>query len=126
MPGSIPAIIVVEDDPDILIVLRRVLRDLQLDHDIITADNGRSALAQAAHHRCVLLITDYMLNGMSGLELAREFKAQHGCKVIMITGYPTLELRTAANAAGVDEFMAKPFLVDALERSVRRLLMPVA
>lgn len=120
MPGSISAIIVVEDSPDILIVLRRVLRDLQLEHDIITVDNGRSALAQAAHHRCRLLITDYMLGGMNGLELAREFKARYNCPVIMITGYATLELRAAAEGAGVDEFIAKPFSVDVLEAAVRR------
>ena len=122
MAGSISAIIVVDDAPDILIVLRRVLRDLQLEHDIITVDNGRSALAQAVHHRCGLLITDYMLGGMNGLELAREFKARYGSAVIMITGYATLELRTAAEAAGVDEFIPKPFSVDLLEMAVRRLL----
>lgn len=122
MPGSIPAIIVVEDSPDILIVLRRVLRDLVLEYDIITVDNARSALAQATHHTCALLITDYMLNGMNGLELARECIARYGSKVIMISAYATPELRAGAQAAGIDVFMAKPFQVDDLEAAVKRLL----
>ena len=122
MTNTIPAIIVVEDAPDILIVLRRLLRDLQLDHDIITVDNGRSALAHAAHHHCALLITDYMLNEMNGLDLAREFKARWQSHVIMITAYATEELRANALASGVDEFIAKPFFVDQLEKAVHTML----
>ena len=118
MPGRFPAIIVVEDAPDILIVLRRVLHDLQLEYDIITVDNGLSALAQAAQHPCALLITDYMLSGINGLELAREFKARWQSSVIMITAYATPELREAAKAAGVDRFLSKPFMVDDLEAAV--------
>ncbi|HEX6288882.1 MAG TPA: response regulator [Herpetosiphonaceae bacterium] len=122
MPGPFPAIIVVEDAPDILIVLRRVLHDLQLEHDIITVDNGLSALAQASQHPCALLITDYMLSGINGLELAREFKARWRSAVIMITAYATPELREAARAAGVDRFLSKPFMVEALEEAVYSML----
>ena len=122
MTSSIPAIIVVEDSPDILIVLRRVLRDLQLEHDIITVATARSALAHAAHRACALLITDYMLDGMNGLELAREFKSRWNVPVVMITAYATDELRAAATRDEVDEFIAKPFFVDQLEITVRRLL----
>lgn|GEM_PF-5348480 len=122
MPDFIPAIIVVEDAPEILVVLRRVLRDLQLEHDIITVDNGLSALAQAAHHRCALLVTDYVLGGLNGLDLAREFKTRWQSSVIMLTGYPTHELREAAKAAGIDHFITKPFFVDDLEAAVRSSL----
>lgn len=122
MTNYIPAIIVVEDAPDILIVLRRLLRDLQLDHDIITADNGRSALAHAAHHLCALLITDYRLEGINGLDLAREFKARWQSNVIMITGYDSAEVRAAAHAHGVDEVIAKPFFAERLEAAVRNAL----
>jgi CheY-like chemotaxis protein len=118
VPGRFPAIIVVEDAPDILIVLRRVLHDLQLEYDIITVDNGLSALAQAGQHPCALLITDYMLSGINGLELAREFKARWRSAVIMITAYATPELRDAAKTAGVDRFLSKPFMVDDLEAAV--------
>lgn len=122
MADTIPAIIVVEDGPDILIVLQRILRDLQLEHDIIGVGHASGALALAVHHRCRLLITDYMLGSMNGLELAREFKARYSCPVILITGYPSSDLRAAAETAGVDEFIAKPFAVDVLETAVRRLL----
>ncbi len=122
LTSSIPSIIVVEDAPDILIVLRRMLRDLQLEHDIITADNGPSALAQAAHHPCALLITDYMLNGMNGVDLAREFKARWQSNVIMITAYTSTAVRAEARANGVDEFITKPFFAERLEAAVRNML----
>ncbi len=118
----IPAIMVVEDAPDILIVLRRLLRDLQLDHDIIAVDNGASALAHAAHRPCTLLITDYKLDGMNGLDLAREFKARWNSQVIMLSAYATGEVREAACASGVDQFIPKPFFVDQLRTVVRQML----
>jgi CheY-like chemotaxis protein len=115
---SIPAIIVVEDEPHILVVVRRVLRDLQLDYDIITVDNAASALAQAAFHTCPLLITDYLLRGRNGLDLAREFKARYRSAVIMMTAYATPELHAATRSAQVDHFLPKPFLIADLERAV--------
>jgi CheY-like chemotaxis protein len=122
VPDSFPAIIVVEDAPDILVVLRRVLHDLQLEYDIITVNNGQSALAQAALHPCALLITDYMLSGINGLELAREFIERWHSPVIMITAYATPALREAAKAAGIERFLSKPFMVDDLEAAVFSVL----
>jgi CheY-like chemotaxis protein len=122
VPQHIPAIIVVEDEPHILAVVRRVLRDLQLDYDIITVDNAASALAQATHHRCPLLITDYLLPGPSGLDLAREFKARYRSAVIMMTAYATPELLAETQAAEIDHFLPKPFLIGDLERAVSSAL----
>jgi CheY-like chemotaxis protein len=122
MPDFIPAIIVVEDKPNVLLVLRRVLRDLETDYDIIAVDNGPEALAHAEKCRCFLLITDYMLGGMNGLELAKEFKARYDCRVIMLTAYPTAALRSAAEEAGVDYFLPKPFRINDLESAIRDVL----
>jgi len=118
VPPSIPAIIIVEDEPHILVVIRRILRDLQLPYDIIAVDNADSALAQAAYHTCPLLITDYLLRGTNGLELAREFKARYRSAVIMMTAYATPELRAATRAAEIDHFLSKPFLIADLERAI--------
>lgn len=123
MADPIPAIIVVEDAPDILIVLRRLLHDLQLAYDVITTDNAASALAQATLRPCALLITDYMLGGgMNGLELAREFRSRWQCPAVMITAYATPALRASAEAAGVTKVIAKPFYVDDLEATARTIL----
>ncbi len=121
-PTSIPVIIVVEDEPDVLLVLRRVLRDLETDCDIVAIDNGSDALSYAEKRFCPLLITDYMLAGMNGLDLARLFKSRYASQVIMLTAYATPELEDAAEAAGVDYFLPKPFQVRALESAIREAL----
>lgn len=118
----IPAIIVVEDEPLILAIVGRVLRDLQLDYDIVTANTAASALAQARHRRCPLLITDYLLGDSDGLALAREFKARYHAAVIMITAYATPELRAAARHGPIDYFLTKPFTVRDLVQAVRAAL----
>jgi CheY-like chemotaxis protein len=119
MSTPIPAIVVVEDEPDILVILRRVLRDLETDYDIVAVSSAEAALAYALKNPCRLLITDYQLGGMDGLQLAKTFKRDFGCRVIMISAYFTPALRNIAYVEGVDFLFAKPFQVDALEEAIR-------
>lgn len=122
MPAPIPAIVVVEDEPDILVILRRVLRDLETDLDIVAMTSGEEALAYAGNHPCPLLITDYMLGSINGLQLAKMFKCNFGSRVIMISAHLTPTLRSTAQGAGIDFLFSKPFKVDALEEAIRTAL----
>ncbi len=122
MPFS--AIVVVEDEPDILVILRRVLRDLETEFDIVAVSSGEAALAYASKNPCRLLITDYRLGGMDGLQLAQAFKRDFASPVIMISAYFTPALRDAVQAQGVDVALSKPFLVDDLEHAIRGALEP--
>lgn len=117
-----PAILVVEDEPDILVILRRVLRDLETELDIVAVSSGEAAMAYATQHPCRLLITDYRLGGMDGLQLARSFKRSFNSPVIMISAYFTPVLRDAVRAEGVDVALSKPFQVEELEHAVRQAL----
>lgn len=117
-----PAIVVVEDEPDILVILRRVVRDLETELDIVAVSSGESALAYARQHPCRLLITDYRLGGMDGLQLAKAFKRDFNSAVIMISAYFTPTLRDAVQAEGVDCALSKPFQVDELEDAIRAAL----
>src|SRR3954468_14716894 len=56
---QLPAILIVEDDPDILTILHRLIRALADNYDIITADNGAAALEQLTLRTVRLVITDY-------------------------------------------------------------------
>lgn len=118
----IPAIVVVEDEPDILLILRRVLRDLETELDIIAVSSGEAAIAYAREQPCPLLITDYRLGGMNGLQLARTFMRRFGSHTIMISAYFTPTLRDAVLAEGIDFVLSKPFSVDDLEDAIRRIL----
>jgi len=117
-----PTIVVVEDEPDILVILRRVVRDLETELDIVAVSSGEAALAYASQHPCRLLITDYRLGGMDGLQLAQTFKRDFNSPVIMISAYFTPSLRDAVYAEGVDFALSKPFQVDELEDAIRAAL----
>jgi CheY-like chemotaxis protein len=54
-----PAVVLVEDEPDILIILHRLMRDLTRGYDIVTVSSGAEALAQIALRPVPLVITDY-------------------------------------------------------------------
>jgi len=71
-PARNPAIILVEDEPDILIILHRLMRDLTGGYDIVTVNGGAEALAQIALRPVPLVITDYNMPGMNAAEILRE------------------------------------------------------
>ncbi|MBO9312836.1 MAG: response regulator [Chloroflexus sp.] len=121
--GRNPAIILVEDEPDILIILHRLMRDLTGGYDIITVHSGADALAQIALRRVPLVITDYNMPGMNGLQLAAAIKetSPDTC-VVMITAYATPELEKRAREQRIDYYLAKPFPLDRLEHIVREVL----
>jgi two-component system, response regulator, stage 0 sporulation protein F len=119
----VPAIILVEDEPDVLIILHRLMRDLTGGYDIIPVQSGAQALAQLALRPVPLLITDYNMLAMSGVELARAVKdVAPETMVVLITAYGTPELERRGRAAGVDQYLAKPFPLDRLEQIVSMAL----
>lgn len=121
--GRNPAIILVEDEPDILIILHRLMRDLTGGYDIITVNSGADALAQIALRKVPLVITDYNMPGMNGLQLAAAIKetSPDTC-VVMITAYATPELERRAREQRIDYYLSKPFPLDRLEQIVRDVL----
>jgi two-component system, response regulator, stage 0 sporulation protein F len=121
--SAFPAILLVEDERDILIVLRRILRDLTTEHDIVAVPDAPSALAALDKQPFALVITDYVMPEMSGLELARAVRARSPkTAIIMVTAYATPEIERNAHAAGVEAVLRKPFLVGRLEEVVRAAL----
>ena len=118
-----PAIILVEDESDMLIILGRLLRNLTAHYDILPVSTGSAALAQIAMRPVSLVITDYNMPGMNGIELAARIKATAPIiTVILISAEATPELAHRAHATGVDYYLAKPFPLDYLEAIVRSVL----
>lgn len=121
--GRNPAILLVEDEPDILIILHRLMRDLTGGYDIITVNGGAEALVQLAQRPVPLVITDYNMPGMNGLQLAAEIKkSSPDTRVVMITAYATPELEKRAREQRVDYYLPKPFPLDRLEQIVHDVL----
>jgi two-component system, response regulator, stage 0 sporulation protein F len=121
---QLPAILIVEDEPDILTILHRLIRALTSDYDIITAGSGTAALEQLALRTVRLVITDYNMPGMNGLQLAAAVKARvPGMPVVLMTAYTTPDLMRRARDRGVDRYLSKPFQVSTIEQVVQDLLV---
>ena len=122
-PTRNPAIVLVEDEPDILIILHRIMRDLTGGYDIVTVNSAQDALDVLVDRACPLLITDHNMPGMTGTQLTQTVKAKYEeTKVIIITAYATPEVERTARSAGVDYFLTKPFSLDRLEQIIKEVL----
>ena len=122
LPQS-PAVLVVDDDPNVVILLHRVLRDLITGHDIITTSNSCDALAQLGARPVPLVIADYSMPGMNGLQLTTAIKARdNNTRVALITAYATPALARQASAHYVDYYLPKPFALEAFEQMVQSAL----
>lgn len=123
-PENMPAVIVVEDDPVLSIVLQRKLRQLTHQYEIIQVNDGIAALDYVGTRRIPLLITDYMLrSSLDGLKLASIVRARSPeTRIILITAYATPEVEQAAVEHGIEFYLPKPFLLQDLEEIVQIVL----
>lgn len=118
-----PAILLVEDEHSIIGLLRRLLRNLVHEYEIVPCGDGAQALAALAGRNIALVVTDYRMPELDGIELTRRIKAAAPhIPVLMITAYPSPEVAARAREAGVDRFMAKPFTLEVLERAIDQML----
>lgn len=122
-PARNPAIILVEDEPDILIILHRIMRDLTGGYDIVTVNSAQEAVNILRERACPLLITDHNMPNMTGTQLTQLAKQEYpDTKIILITAYATPEVERTARTAGVDYFLTKPFSLDRLEQIIKEVL----
>jgi CheY-like chemotaxis protein len=104
------SILLVDDEPDICESLKEILEATLPGVRVLTTNGGREALELLGRERVDLIIADYKMPGMDGLEFLREAqRRQPKVPRIMITAYPDLELAIKAiNEAGVHRFVRKP------------------
>jgi PAS domain S-box-containing protein len=116
-------ILIVDDESGIRGLMRKILK--REHYNVIEASNAEDALKEAAaHHGPIhLLLTDVMLPGMLGPELARKMYAlDTSLRVLYISGYTQDErVRTGEYPPGA-RFLAKPFTLSALLEKVRQTL----
>jgi two-component system, OmpR family, response regulator MprA len=112
-------ILIIEDDPAILKVLQRGLAYEGYTVDVAT--DGRSGLNLAHDHHPDLVILDWMLPGMDGLEVCRRLRLQGGLPILMLTAKDTIQDRVQGLDAGADDYIVKPFNLDELTARIRAL-----
>lgn len=109
-------ILVVDDEPDLLFMLRRILA--RAGHEITQADNGAVALASVRQSPPDLVITDIMMPVMNGVELIRALRADPATAAI-----PILSVSGDSHlAVDADAVLAKPYRHAELLEVAQRLL----
>jgi len=112
----------VEDDEALAGMLRYNMEAAGFAVELIAC--GLSALARLKDHPPDVLILDWMLPGLSGIEILRRLRASTGTAslpVLMLTGRVEPEDRARALATGATAFVAKPFSVQEIMASVSAL-----
>jgi len=110
----------VDDDPGHLTTLAEAL--VRAGYRVRVARSGSEALAKLATRSIDLVITDYQMSPVNGLELIREIRRHiPHLPVLIMTGDPSPDLEEASKAAGAVALLPKPFHLETLLRLIAEL-----
>lgn len=117
----IPQVLVVDDEPNIRELVQVALKFHGCS--VTTAASGRDALRQAETARPDLIVLDVMMPDMDGFEVCRRLRANgNDVPVIFLTARDTSSDTVTGLALGGDDYVTKPFSVEALVARVRAVL----
>ena len=117
-------ILVVDDYKTMVRIVRNLLHQLGFDN-VDEASDGAGALAKLRARRFGLVISDWAMEPMSGLELLQAMRADPDLKTlpfIMITAENRKERIAKAEQAGADGYIVKPFGAEALRERIARVM----
>jgi DNA-binding response OmpR family regulator len=114
-------ILIVEDQREISHLLCTALETLEYKLEVVEIPSGEEAILDASRNKVDLLVTDFRLAGITGIELMRKVRSHRPeAKVILITGLTDKKVRKEVAEAGADAFFLKPIpiadFLDAVER----------
>ncbi len=120
---AMQTILLVDDD----VIVREIAREMltMQGYQVLEAPNGQAALQQMAATTSPihLLVTDIMMPGMNGRELAEQLLAkQPSLRVVFMSGYNEDELLRKGISSQSVTFVAKPFTIDSLSSAVKAVL----
>ncbi len=113
-------ILVIDDDPAVQILLKRMLE--RQGYTVITASNGEEGINQALACCPALIICDWLMPGLNGLEVCQSIKANPTLSTtffILLTSLDSVADRVKGLDAGADDFITKPIEKNELQARVR-------
>jgi len=113
-------ILAVDDDTRILDLLRRGLTYEGYTVDVV--EDGAAALTVARDHPPDLVVLDWMLPGLDGLEVCRRLRAGGDVPILLLTARGGVPDKVTGLDSGADDYLVKPFSFDELLARVRALL----
>ena len=117
-------VLVADDDPEICTLIKTILG--KGPYDIVLCNDAESALVHIQRDAPYdILISDFMLPGISGIELiaqVRSSPATARMPIVMISGHNNYAMDARAKSAGANAFLNKPFTLSQLRTTVQQLL----
>ncbi len=114
------SILVVDDDPEIVSLLRRGLAFE--GYQVETAVDGAEAIDKVRDKDPDLVVLDVMMPGIDGIEVSKRLRRGSHIPILMLTAKGTVADRVAGLDSGADDYLVKPFAFDELLARVRALL----
>jgi len=118
-----PRVLLVEDDPALVVMLRYNLE--KLGYQVDEASDGQEALLRITESAPDIVLLDWMLPSLSGLEVCRQIRRRPQTRdmpVIMLTARMEEQDSIRGLNTGADDYITKPFSMDALSARMRALL----
>ena len=114
-------ILIIDDDQMILMILKQTLT--KAGYRILTAISGEEGINQLANSQTDLVLTDYLMPGMTGIEVLSVIKQNHpAMPVIMLTAHGDIALTIKAIQLGAEDFIEKPIHSRELVEVIKRTL----
>ncbi|HTI67791.1 MAG TPA: response regulator [Caulobacteraceae bacterium] len=117
-------VLVVDDYKTMVRIIQNLLKSLGFT-DVHGVVSGEEAFAKMAEHRFSLVISDWNMEPMSGLDLLAKVRGDQGLKgtpFIMVTAESKTENVVAAKRAGVNNYIVKPFNAQTLKQKIVAVL----
>jgi len=116
-------VLVVDDQPNVAILLAASLETMGDEFILEVAHDGQAALAKIGQTAYTLLITDYKMSGLNGLQLAEQaHQISPETQIILMTAYGTDELRQMAGRLQLSGYIEKPFTVSQIRQLVEQIV----
>lgn len=117
-------VLVADDDPEICTLIKTILN--KGPFETVACNDAESALVHIQRDAPYdILISDFMLPGISGIDLieqVRQTPATARMPIVMISGHNNYAMDARAKAAGANAFLNKPFTLSQLRTTVQQLL----
>jgi len=108
-------VLIIDDQPDILEVLTEIIEIL--GHEVVAISSGYNLDKKFQTNDFDLVVTDYQMPDMTGIDIARKIKIKYpGTKVYIISGYHQILPEDKMSEYGVSGLLDKPFEIEELKR----------
>ncbi len=116
-----PAILVVDDDRDVLEMAECFFSEAGME--VCCTESGQQALEKIPERVWAVMITDYNMPGMNGLQLAEKaLEIDPSLQVVMVTGHPSQALSDQAAGAGIAKVFDKPLQMEKVLGLIKEMI----